>query len=163
MAATALSRIEDESSDVFETSDVTIDGLLSGTAVEVQAASSRQHQARLSQAKVRIWGKWCFLCYLCISPLSIFIQASSASAVMSRMPLAGQASSGPSTVGQHEWAVQGSIPNLDDRWAELQPTMALRFPFELDVVQKEAICHMEVMCAPLSLMCSRKKQYVTWR
>ena len=54
MAATALSRIEDESSDVFETSDVTIDGLLSGTAVEVQAASSRQHQARLSQAKVRI-------------------------------------------------------------------------------------------------------------
>ena len=57
------------------------------------------------------------------------------------MPLAGQASGGS---GQHEWAVMGTVPQLEEAWSALKPNLALQYPFELDVFQKEAIVHMEV-------------------
>lgn len=42
-----------------------------------------------------------------------------------------------------EWAVKGTVRNLDVEFAKLKPGMAKSYPFELDVFQKEAIIHME--------------------
>jgi antiviral helicase SKI2 len=41
------------------------------------------------------------------------------------------------------WAVRGTVKNLDSQWKALQPGLAKRYPFELDIFQKEAIIHME--------------------
>ena len=38
-----------------------------------------------------------------------------------------------------------SLPCAPCRWAELKPSLALHYPFELDTFQKEAIIHMEVV------------------
>jgi hypothetical protein len=42
-----------------------------------------------------------------------------------------------------EWAVPGTVPDLKAAYERLRPRMARRFPFELDVFQKEAVLHME--------------------
>jgi hypothetical protein len=53
--------------------------------------------------------------------------------------------------GDTEWAVTSRTPALDHVWAALKPQLAHRFPFELDVFQKEAIIHLEqVSIATLS-------------
>ena len=41
------------------------------------------------------------------------------------------------------WAVRGGIADLKHEFAQLRPHMARRFPFELDVFQKEAVLHLE--------------------
>lgn len=41
------------------------------------------------------------------------------------------------------WAVRGTVKNLNAQWKALQPGLAKRYPFELDIFQKEAIIHME--------------------
>ena len=38
----------------------------------------------------------------------------------------------------------GTVPQLEEAWAALKPNLALQYPFQLDVFQKEAIVHMEV-------------------
>jgi hypothetical protein len=44
---------------------------------------------------------------------------------------------------EHEFARRGGIGDLAGEFERLRPTMALTFPFELDVFQKEAVVHME--------------------
>jgi antiviral helicase SKI2 len=39
--------------------------------------------------------------------------------------------------------VRGGIPNLAAAWSELKPSLALSYPFELDIFQKEAVLHLE--------------------
>ena len=74
--------------------------------------------------------------------LSIHIQvAATLSASLSRIHASGWPGSGS---GQHEWAVMGTVPQLEEAWAALKPNLALQYPFQLDVFQKEAIVHMEV-------------------
>ena len=48
-----------------------------------------------------------------------------------------------STKDRKTWAVRGTVKNLESRWKALQPGLAKRYPFELDIFQKEAIIHME--------------------
>eukprot|EP00877_Chromochloris_zofingiensis_P011877 jgi/Chrzof1/6943/Cz02g04140.t1 len=45
--------------------------------------------------------------------------------------------------GDLEFAVRGGIDDLTGTYDALKPNMALTFPFELDVFQKEAVCHLE--------------------
>ena len=42
-----------------------------------------------------------------------------------------------------EWAVTTPMANLSSRYAELEPTMAMSFPFPLDSFQKEAVVRLE--------------------
>ncbi|KAL3159262.1 hypothetical protein ABBQ32_011226 [Trebouxia sp. C0010 RCD-2024] len=49
----------------------------------------------------------------------------------------------PKKKSEHEWAVSGSFPNLQERFDKLRPHMAHRFPFELDPFQQEAVLHLE--------------------
>jgi hypothetical protein len=44
---------------------------------------------------------------------------------------------------EHEFALRGGITDLKAEYDALRPSMALTFPFELDVFQKEAVVHME--------------------
>ncbi|KAF5841460.1 P-loop containing nucleoside triphosphate hydrolase protein [Dunaliella salina] len=47
---------------------------------------------------------------------------------------------------QHEWAVRntlGSPADVESAFSELGPNLALHYPFELDVFQKEAVVHLE--------------------
>ncbi|KAJ0248350.1 DExH-box ATP-dependent RNA helicase DExH11 [Hirschfeldia incana] len=41
------------------------------------------------------------------------------------------------------WATKGDSQDIADRFHELVPDMAMEFPFELDIFQKEAICCLE--------------------
>lgn len=41
---------------------------------------------------------------------------------------------------EHDWAVRGAVDNLSATFDQLAPHMALQFPFQLDIFQKEAIC-----------------------
>eukprot|EP00775_Hariotina_reticulata_P010880 gene10880-11034_t len=45
--------------------------------------------------------------------------------------------------GDLEFAVRGGIDDLGAAWSALLPHMALRYPFELDIFQKEAVLHLE--------------------
>jgi hypothetical protein len=42
-----------------------------------------------------------------------------------------------------EYAVRGGIADLEGSWGALRPRLAMTYPFELDVFQKEAILHLE--------------------
>jgi antiviral helicase SKI2 len=46
-------------------------------------------------------------------------------------------------MGDLEFAVRGGIDDLGAAWSALLPHMALRYPFELDTFQKEAVLHLE--------------------
>ncbi|GAX76723.1 hypothetical protein CEUSTIGMA_g4170.t1 [Chlamydomonas eustigma] len=98
-----------------------VDSLLNSTEEEANAAlTARGMRLNLKQAKVA---------------------SSASSSSLSRMPLAGQSSS--SVGAGHEWAVRANMPDFEDKWSQLKPNLALHYPFELDVFQKEAILHME--------------------
>ena len=45
--------------------------------------------------------------------------------------------------GQQVWATRQPVENLEEKWKELKPNLAMSYPFELDTFQKEAIVHME--------------------
>ncbi|KAK9854771.1 hypothetical protein WJX84_006472 [Apatococcus fuscideae] len=45
--------------------------------------------------------------------------------------------------GDRQWAVSASLPDLDGAFNRLKPTMARKYPFELDTFQKEAVVHLE--------------------
>ena len=47
-----------------------------------------------------------------------------------------------------QWAVSASLPDLDGAFSRLKPTMARKYPFELDTFQKEAVVHLEQVCLP---------------
>lgn len=69
-----------------------------------------------------------------------------------------------------EFAVRGGIPDLGSAWSDLKPRLALSYPFELDIFQKEAVLHLEaghsvsnhVYFADLLLGCRRPSECMPW-
>lgn len=79
-----------------------------------------------------------------------------------RMPLlASPAKKSPrSSQGDRQWAVSASQPDLDGAFNRLKPTMARKYPFELDTFQKEAVVHLEQVCLA-SLGCSLQAHFIS--
>ena len=50
---------------------------------------------------------------------------------------------GSASIEEKVWATREPIQDIDTAWEKLEPYLAKKFPFELDVFQKEAIIHME--------------------